>query len=87
MAQANAEQRFFPDELADGADGVAERLRIAGAVGQEDAVRLVRQHLFRRRGAGHHRHLAADLHQAARDVPFHAVVQRHHVMVGRPAGQ
>ena len=75
MAQADAEDRLLADQVADGVDGVVQGGRVAGAVGQEDAVGVVRQHLLGRRRAGHDRHLAADLHQAAQDVPLHAEIE------------
>ena len=41
MAEADAEDRHFPfGDGTDGSHGVRDRLRIAGAVGEEDAVGL-----------------------------------------------
>src|SRR5207247_3832295 len=72
---ADAEQGFLVGEPADRIDGVTHRLRIARAVGQEDAVRLVSEDVVGAGGAGHDRNAAARLHQAARDVPLHAEIQ------------
>src|SRR5262249_28245559 len=41
MAQTDSEDRLLADQAANGVDGVTERLRIAGAVGQENAVRFL----------------------------------------------
>ena len=83
VAQADAEDRLLAEHAADRVDRVVERLGIAGAVGEEDAVGLVRQHLLGRRRAGHDRHPAAHLDQVAGDVPLHAVVERDDVRIGR----
>ncbi|MNN22188.1 hypothetical protein D3C81_1355370 [compost metagenome] len=67
------------DELARGGHGVVARLGVAGAVGQEDAVRIQRQGVG---GAGlgrQHRDLAAALGQHAQDVELDAVVIGDHV--------
>ena len=54
--------------------------RIAGAVGQEHAVRIERQHFLGGGGGGQHRHLAAGPRQQAQDVALHAVVDGDHVI-------
>jgi hypothetical protein len=80
VAQADSEDRGAgADDLADRLDGVVARLRIPGAVGEEDAVGLQRQRILRRRGRGKHRDPAAALGQVAKDVVLHAVVERDHV--------
>ncbi len=58
MAQADAEDRLLAQQAADRVDRVFERLRIAGAVGEEHAVGLLGQHLLGRRRAGQNRHAA-----------------------------
>ena len=75
---------FLPSRSLHGVDGVADGCRVAGAVREEDAVGLVAQDLLGRRGAGHDRDLAADLRQAAEDVPLHAEVEGDDVL-RRPA--
>ena len=80
VAQADAEgrdRRF--DQFPHRRNRVIARLRIARAVGQENAVGLELQHF----GAGlrrHHRDLAAALGQHAQDVVLHAEI------VARPRG-
>ncbi|MNY06805.1 hypothetical protein D3C86_1395780 [compost metagenome] len=67
------------DELARGGHGVVARLGVAGAVGQEHAVRIQRQRVGGGRLGRQHRHLAAALGQHAQDVELDAVVIGHHV--------
>ena len=59
VAEADAEDRFFPDQLAELGVDVGERRGIAGAVGEENAVGVLRQHLGGGGGGGHHLHLEA----------------------------
>ena len=75
VAEADAEDRLLAEQAADRADRVVERLGVAGAVREEDAVGLVREHFFGGGGAGQDRHAAAQVDQVARDVPLHAVVE------------
>ena len=65
---------FARDELADRGDRVVARLRIAGAVGQEHAVGLQREHVGRGGLRRHHGHVAAALGQHAQDVVLDAEV-------------
>ena len=79
VPQANAKgghARF--NDFARGGNGVVARLRVARAVGEENAIRLHGQHFGGRRLRGHHRHLAAARGQHAQDVVFHAEVIGHH---------
>ena len=46
MAEADAEDRPLADQLADGVDDVVERRRVAGAVGEEDDVGVLGEHLL-----------------------------------------
>ena len=62
-------------------DRVADGRRIAGAVRQEDAVRVEREDLGGARRRGHDRDLAARVDEAAQDVPLHAVVDGDDVML------
>ena len=84
MPQTDAEHRLLAGQAAHRLDGVGQRLRVAGAVGEEDAVRLLGQHVVGRGRARQHRHLAADLHQTAQDVVLHAEVEGDDVMRRRP---
>ena len=52
----------------------AGRRRVAGAVREEDAVGLERQHLLGGRGRRHDGHLAAGLREEPQDVALDAVV-------------
>ena len=76
VAEADAEDRDAAsvEDLADRLDRVVAGLRVAGAVGQEDAVGLQRQRLARRRLRRHHGDAAAALGQHAQDVALDAVV-------------
>ena len=79
VPQADAEDRDPADQLAHLRGLKLERLGIAGAVREEHAVGLQREHVFGRGGRGHHRHAAADVHQPAQDVALDAVVVGDHV--------
>ena len=65
----------------------AGRRRVAGAVGQQHAVRLARQDLLGGGRGRHHGGPRADRGQRAQDVALHAVVDHHHLVAsarGRP---
>src|SRR3546814_14440306 len=75
VAQADAVQRdLLRQEFADRGDGVVARLRVAGAVGQEDAVGLERQRLGSGRLRRHHRDIATALGEHAQDGALDAVI-------------
>ena len=57
---------------------VLDRRRIAGAVREEHAVGLAREHVGRRRGRGHHLDLATGLHELVEDRALDAEVVRDH---------
>ena len=86
---------FLPMQLAEFLVDVAERGRIAGAVGEEDAVRVFREHLGGGGGGVDHLDLEAGLAQAAQDVELDAeivgddpVADRRKLLVGaRVAGE
>ena len=59
MAQADAEDGLLADQLANLLRLVLERLGIAGAVREEDAVGIQRQHVFGRSERGNHRNARA----------------------------
>ena len=63
----------------------AGRGRIAGAVGQQDAIGVAGQDLLGRRGGRQHGGAGADAGQGAQDVALDAIVQ-HHDLVLRLAG-
>ena len=65
VAEADAEDRFFADELAEFAVDVAERGRVAGAVGEEDAVGIFGEDFGGAGGGVHHFDFEARLAQAA----------------------
>ena len=82
VAQADAEHRGVGgQEGLDGVDGVVARLGVTGAVGEEDAIRVHRQHLGGRGLGRHHGQAAAAVHQHAQDVALHAKVVGHHVVL------
>ena len=80
MAKADAEYRNIGlKEFFNRLDSVIARRRVARAVGEEDTVRIERQHV---RGGGlrrHHRQAAAAVNQHAQDVAFRAEVICHNV--------
>ena len=81
VAQANAEHRRVGfQHFLDRFDGVVTGLGVAGAVSQEHAIRVHRQHLCRRRLRRHHGQAAAARRQHTQDVELHAVIKRDHMV-------
>ncbi|MNT55553.1 hypothetical protein D3C72_1927960 [compost metagenome] len=81
MAEADAKYRNIGfQEAFDGGNGVIAWLRITRAVGQEDAVRIHFQHVFRRGLRWHHGEAAAAIHQHAQDVTLGAVIVGHYMV-------
>ena len=78
MAEADAEQGLARlDQLADHRHRVLPcRGGVAGAVGEEDAVRLVRHHFVIGRGGGQYCHPRAGVGEVAEDVALRAIVDR-----------
>ena len=74
VAEADAEDWFFADELAEFAVDVAERGWVAGAIGEEDAVGIFGENFGGAGGGVHHLDFEARLAQAAQDVEFDAEV-------------
>ncbi len=54
--------------------GVVARLRIARAVGEENPVGFVREHIGRRRLRGHDEHVATAIDEHAQDVALDAEI-------------
>ncbi len=79
VAQADAENRFLAQQIADCLLGVDDRLGVARTVGEKHPVRSLRQHLLGAGRAGQNRHPATHVEQMPGDVPLEAEVQRHHV--------
>ncbi len=80
MPEADAEYRNVGiEEFADRCDGVVARLRVAGTVGEEDAVGIERERIRRARLRGHDRHPAAVVGQQPQDIALDAEVVRHDV--------
>ena len=75
VSQADAEDGFAAcHQFLYGFDGVGTRLGVAGAVGQEYAVRIERQHLFRAGLGGDDGQAAAALGEHTQDVGFYAEI-------------
>ncbi len=74
VAEADAEDRLFADEIFEGGLDVVDGLRVAGAVGDEDAVGLVGEDFV---GGGVGRDdgdAASGLGEVAEDIAFEAAV-------------
>ena len=78
MAKADAEEGHLAQELLDLRDLIDVFRRVAGAVGEHDAVGMGLQHLLRGDGGRQHRHGAAPLLQLPGDVALGAVVDEAH---------
>ncbi len=84
VAQADAEDRLPAEQLAHGLHRVADRLRVARAVGQEDPVRVPGQDFFRRGGGREDLELAAGPVEGAQDGKLDPeVVDRHAILLFR----
>src|SRR5690606_5382436 len=85
VAEADAEDRKVGfDKLLDGWNGIfAGRCRIAGAVGQEDAIRLVGQNVLSRCCCRQNGDLRAETGEQAQNVTLHAEVERDDVIFRR----
>ena len=82
VAEADAKDRLFAKQSADGFLGVSDRFRIAGAVGEEDAVRIQGQNFVSGCRAGQDRDAAAHIEQVPGDVVLHAEIEGHDVWIG-----
>ena len=87
VPQTNAKDRDPGfDQATDGLDGVAERGRVAGSVGQENTGGFVFQRLGSRRGRGQYLHPETALAQPAENVVFHPEIISDDREVRRPQG-
>ena len=84
VADANAEHRqAVLQQALDSRHSIGRRRRrIAGAVGEEDAVRLVSQDFIGAGGGRDHGDAAAGGGEAAQDVALGAIVHRYHMVTG-----
>ena len=80
VAEADAEHRDAAEEFGDLRDLVDIVRRVAGAVGEHDAVIPGGEDVLRRDRAGQHRHGTAALTELARDVALGAVVDERHAV-------
>ena len=88
MAEANAEDRHAAEQLANIRDGVGDRLGIAGAIREKNAVGLQREHVFRgslRRDDGH---VAIVIDEQAQNILLDAEIVGDHAIAlrGSPFG-
>jgi len=74
VAEADPKDRFLAEEVADGLNLVREGSRIAGAVGEEDAIGIFFEDFLGCGGGGNDGDFAAELAEVAGDIPLHAVV-------------
>ena len=80
MAEADAEHRDAAEEFGDLRDLADVVGRVAGAVGEHDAVISGGEDVLRLGRAGQHRHGTAALTELARDVALGAVVDERHAV-------
>ena len=80
MAEADAEHRDAAEEFGDLRDLADVVGRVAGAVGEHDAVISGGEDVLRLHRAGQHRHGAAALTELACDVALGAVVDERHAV-------
>ena len=87
MAQADAENRLLAEQLAHGVHRVADWLRVARAVGQEDSVRVPGQDFFRRGGGREDLELAAGFVERAQDGELDPEVENFRVIAFQNAAE
>ena len=87
MSETNPEHRLLAEQSANRVDRIIQRPRVARPVREEHAVRIEAQHFVGCRGTGDDGDSATKLPQMARDVPLHAIVDRHDMRAGRVVGE
>ena len=83
MAEADTEEWNLAEQLADVLLGISDRLRVPGAVAEENAIRLHRQNFFCGCIGRHNSDGTAFTDQVAQDVVFDAEVVGNHLVLGR----
>src|SRR5215470_3779973 len=76
MAEADAEDRLFAEELLDVLSRIRHRVGIAGTVREKDAVGIEREHILGGRRRGNDFDAASRLRETAQDVALDAEVVR-----------
>ena len=80
VTQADAEDGHLADELGGRLGGLGQLARVAGAVGEEDALGVHGQDLVGRGVPGHHAHVEAHTNEAAQDAALLAAVEGDHLV-------
>src|SRR2546425_10574114 len=83
MSQANSEDWFLTKESTDIVDGIFERLRIAGTIGEKHAVGLQRQYFLGRSGRRNDCHLRTATREIPQNMRFDSEVISHDVKGAR----
>src|SRR6266540_2218966 len=68
LSETDAEDGHLANQAAHLSGLKFEGLRIAGTIGEEDAIGLESEHVLSRSHSGHNRDARADVHKAAQDV-------------------
>lgn len=79
MTEADAKDRAFAEEGADGGDGIFDGFGVTGSIAEEDAVRVLIEDLLRRRITTEDSHAVAFIGKVATDIAFHAKVEANDV--------
>src|SRR5713226_726761 len=80
MPETNSKDRYLPDELADVFDGIADGLRIAGAIRKKNAVGLQGEDILGGSLRGHNPYVAVVIHEQSQNVLLDAVIERRDAM-------
>ena len=78
MPETDPENGDLAEQPADGIDAPGHGLGVSGAVGEKDAVGLLRQGVGCRRACGNHGHSKASVGEGIDDVALDAEVVRDH---------
>ena len=81
VTETDTEDRFFADKFSDLCLYADQRLRITGAVTEEDTIRIHSQRFICRKIGRHDSHIAAGINQAAQNVVLDAEVLGHNLVL------
>ena len=86
VAEANAEQRLFGREpLADHRHGIfARRRRIAGAVGKEQAIGIMRHDVFKTGGCAYDGYFTPCINKVSQDILFNTIIDCNDLVLLKP---
>ncbi len=86
MSQADAKDRFLPDQFSHVCNGIRNALRVSRSIGKKDSIGFVRENRFRCGRSGKNRHLASPIPERAEDVKLYPEVHHGNLKSGVESG-